>query len=71
MRPEKWLNSREELYVSEKERCAHCGGSFGLIVHRSGQLRFCSLAHKATYDLSETTSPDGSPQRCFLFEPQA
>jgi hypothetical protein len=53
MRPEKWLNDRERLYVPDRKRCAYCGGSFGLIVHRSGQLKFCSLAHKTAHDQKE------------------
>jgi hypothetical protein len=53
MRPEKWLNNRERLYVPDPKCCAHCGGSFGLIVHRSGQLKFCTLAHKIAYDRKE------------------
>ena len=35
------------------KRCSSGGGPFGLIVHRKGNLRFCSKACKTSYEYEE------------------
>jgi hypothetical protein len=31
------------------DRCANCGGKFGLVCHRHWRLRFCSKVCKANF----------------------
>jgi hypothetical protein len=49
MRPEKWLNSREQLYIPSQHRCAFCDSDLDLIIGQAGRLRFCSRAHERAY----------------------
>lgn len=70
MRPEKWLNSREQLYIPSQNRCAFCDSDLDLIDGLAGPLRFCSRAHELAYQMIESQSRPQRTAACRCGAPQ-
>jgi hypothetical protein len=53
------------------DRCANCGGKFGLVCHRHWRLRFCSKVCKTNF-LAKTTKDYAGMRKWFgLLAPAA
>jgi hypothetical protein len=53
------------------DRCANCGGKFGLVCHRRWRLRFCSKVCKTNF-LAKTTKDYAGMRKWFgLLAPAA
>jgi hypothetical protein len=48
------------------DRCANCGGKFGLVCHRHWRLRFCSKVCKTNF-LAKTTKDYAGMRKWFGF----